>query len=195
MNSKAIITRNLGFVIYFTTLLLPSCNYKYDTVSFGAVGKMPAAKTPVPTIEIDTNMSVGTLLGGAVKSNKPYDIRACYMDDRFTLVSAEFTKVTVMYADGSLDPGAAALRLPMRFQARPYESHNSMAGGAVVVTKSQIIQAEFPGTITRDEPFTLRIEGKFTKDDGTTIPFTINEKYEISRDKRTETWADFVSGC
>lgn len=91
--------------------------------------------------------------------------------------------MTVTYADGTKDPGAAALRLPMRFHGREHESYNSMAGGAVVVTKSRMIQAEFPGSITRDEPFTLFIEGCFTKDDGTTIPFTIKEQYEISRDK------------
>jgi hypothetical protein len=70
-----------------------------------------------------------------------------------------------------------------------------MAGGAVVVTKSRIIQAEFPGTITRDEPFTLLIEGKFTKDDGTIIPFKIREKYESAREKGTESWVDFISNC
>jgi hypothetical protein len=70
-----------------------------------------------------------------------------------------------------------------------------MAGGAVVVTKSRIIHAEFPGTVTRDEPFTLLIQGKFTKDDGTVIPFNIKEKYDISRENRTESWVDFVSGC
>jgi hypothetical protein len=135
------------------------------------------------------------LLGGSVKTNKPYDIVASYMDDTFTFASAEFTKVTVTYADGTVDPGAAALRLPMRFQCRVHESHNSMDGGAVVVTKSRIIPAEFPGTISRDEPFTLLIEGRFTKENGTIIPFIVREKYGISRDKRTESWADFVSGC
>jgi hypothetical protein len=186
----------LRFILLATTLLLlPSCSYKYDTVSFGAVGKMPVAKTPVPKVEIDTNMSVSSLMGGSVKSTKPYDIQAHYMDDTFNFASAEFTTVTVTYADGTNDPGAAALQLPMRFQNRVYESPNSVAGGAVVVTKSRIIQAEFPGTINRDEPFTLMIEGKFTKDDGTIIPFTIKEKYDVSRDKRTESWADFVSGC
>ena len=182
-------------ILLATTLLVSSCNYQYDTVSFGAVGKMPAATTPVPKIEIDTNMSVSTLMGGSVKSKKPYDIQASYLDDTFTFAAADFTTVTVTYADGTIDPGATALKLPMRFQNRVYESHNSMAGGAVVVTKSRIIQAEFPGTITRDEPFTLLIEGKFTKEDGTIIPFTIKEKYDISRDKRTESWVDFVSGC
>lgn len=178
-----------------TTVLVSSCNYKHDTVSFGAVGKMPAAKTPVPKIEIDTNMTVGTLLGGSVTSKKPYDIRAYYMDDTFTFAAADFTTVTVTYADGTVDPGAAALKLPMRFQQTVHESHNSMDGGVVVVTKSRIIRAEFPGTINRDEPFTLLIEGKFTKEDGTIIPFTIKQKYDISWDKRTESWVDFVSGC
>lgn len=182
-------------ILLATTLLLPSCNYKHDTVSFGAVGKAPAVTTPVPKIEIDTNMSVGSLLGGSVKSKKPYDILAHYMDDTFTFASAEFATVTVTYADGTIDPGAAALKLPMRAQGRKHESHNSMAGGAVVVNKTRMIQAEFKGAITRDEPFTLFIEGRFTKDNGTTIPFTIKEPYDISRDKRTESWADFVSGC
>lgn len=175
-------------------ILLPSCNVKYDMVTFDAAGIMPAAATPVPKIEIDTNVTAG-MLGGDVKSNKPYDIQAYYMDDTFTFASAEFTAVSVTYADGTVDPGIAALKLPVRSQQRLHESHNSMAGGAIVVTKSRIIHAEFPGTITRDEPFTLRIEGKFTKDDGTVIPFKINEKYDISREKRTESWADFVSGC
>jgi hypothetical protein len=177
-----------------TALLLPSCNAKYDMVTFSPVGIMPAATTPVPQITIDTNVTAG-MMGGDVKSKKPYDIQAHYMDDTFTYASAEFTKVTVTYADGTTDPGTTALKLPMRFHNRIYESHNSMAGGAVVVTKSRIIQAEFPGTVSRDEPFTLLIEGKFTKDKGSTIPFTIKEKYDISRDKRTESWVDFVSSC
>ena len=184
----------LRSILLAIALLLPSCNVKYDMVTFKAVGIMPAATTPIPVIAIDTNVIAG-MTGGAVKSNKPYDIQAHYMDDTFTFASAEFTKVTVTYADGTIDPGVAELKLPMRFLNRAYESHNSMAGGAVVVTKSRIIQAEFPGIINRDEAFTLLIEGKFTKDDGTTISFTIKEKYDVSRDKRTESWVDFVSGC
>jgi hypothetical protein len=105
------------------------------------------------------------------------------LDDTFTFATAEFPTVTVTYADGTHDPGAVALELPMRSPACPYESHNSTAGGAEVVTKSQIIQAEFPGAITHDEPFSLLIEGRFTKNDDTTIPFTTKEEYDISRDK------------
>lgn len=177
-----------------TALILPSCNVKHDTVSFRAAGTMPAVKTPVPRIEIDTNVTAG-MMGGSVKSHKPYDIRAYYMDDTFTFASAEFTKVTVTYADGTTDPGIATLKLPMSFKGSVYESHNSTAGGAVVVTKSRMLRAEFVDTVSRDEAFTLQIDGKFTKDDGTVIPFSIKEKYDISHDKRTESWADFVSGC
>lgn len=192
MNFKTFAAR---LILIASIFLLPSCNYKYDTVSFDAVGKAPASATPVPEIAIDTNISVGSMMGGSVKSAKPYDIQAHYLDDTFTFATAEYTKVTVTYADGTVDPGVAALKLPIRFHARPYETHNSMAGGAIVATKYRIIQAELPGTISRDEPFTLVIEGQFTKDDGTVIPFSISENYDISRDKRTESWSDFVSGC
>lgn len=180
--------------ILLAGLLLPSCNVKYNMATFTAAGIMPASTTPVPKIDIDTNVSAG-MMGGDVKSNKPYDIQAYYMDDTFTFESAEFTKVAVTYADGTVDPGVGALKLPVRVPQRGHERHNSMDGGAVVVTKSRIIHAELPGIITRDEDFTLLIEGRFTKDDGTIIPFRIKERYEISWEKRTETWVDFVSGC
>jgi hypothetical protein len=187
-------TYTFPLILLTTAFMLPSCNVKHDTVRFSAAGIMPAVKTPIPSIEIDTNVSAG-MTGGAVKSNKPYDIRAYYMDDTSTFASAEFTTVTVTYADGTTDPGVSALKFPMSFQNSVYESSNSMAGGVVVVNKSRIIRAEFVDTISRDETFTLELEGKFTKDDGTVIPFTIKEKYDISHDKRTESWADFVSGC
>lgn len=182
-------------VLLGCTLLMPSCTFWHNTVSFDPAGKMLAVGTPVPKVEIDTNISVTTLFGGFVKSNKPYGIRAYHMDDTLTFASAEFTKVTVTYADGTVDPGAAALKLPMLSQHTIHEAYNSMGEEGIVVTKSRIIHADFPGAINRDEPFTLQIEGKFTKDNGTNMPFRINQKYGVSRDKRTESWADFVSGC
>lgn len=182
-------------ILLATALLMSSCTFWHDTVSFAAVGKMPAARTPVPKIEIDTNISVTTLFGGFVKSNKPYDVGAYYMDDTFTFDSAEFTNVTVTYADGTVDPGVAALKLPVRSQHTIYESYNSMGEEGVVVTKSRIIRAEFRGVLSRDEAFTLLIKGRFIKSNGSIIPFVIKERYNPSRDKRTESWADFVSGC
>jgi hypothetical protein len=47
--------------------------------------------------------------------------------------------------------------------------------------------------ILRDEPFTLLIEGSFTKDDDAIIPFKIKGKYGISWEKRTESWSDLYA--
>jgi hypothetical protein len=185
---------HIRLLLLASTIIFSSCNVKYDTVFFQAAGKTAGATIPVPSVEIDTNISAG-MMGGAVKSNKPYDIRAYYLDDSFTFAAAEYTKVTVTYADGSTDPGIAALKLPMIVSSKNYESHNSVAGGAVVVNKSRILRADFIDTVTRDEAFTLELEGKFTKDDGSVIPFTIKEKYDVSRQTVTESWVDFVSGC
>lgn len=182
------------FIVLAIAPFLSSCGVRYDMVTFKAAGIMPAVTTAVPRIEIDTNVTAG-MMGGDVKSHKPYDIQTYYKDDTFTFASAEFTTVKVTYADGTVDPGIAALRLPMRFEQKVHEAPNSMAGGVVVVTKSRIILAEFPGTISRDEAFTLLIEGRFTKDDGSVIPFIIREKFDVSREKRAESWVDFVSGC
>ncbi len=144
------------------SFLLPSCVFFHDTVAFNALGKMPAIKTPIPRVEIDTNISVATLVGGTVKSRKPYDIRVYYMDHTFTFATMEITALTVTYADGFNDPSSVSLKVPMRFQSTVYESYNSMAGGAVVVNKSRILDAHLSDTIQRDEPFTLSIKGRFT---------------------------------
>lgn len=181
-------------ILFAAAVLLPSCNAKYDMVTFNAVGIMPAATSPVPNVAIDTNVSAG-MLGGDVKSKKPYDIHAFYTDTTLTIASAEFTKVTVTYADGTVDPGIAALTFPMSFPHSYSEDLQFQTEGTSTINKSRRIQAEFPKTITRDEAFTLLIEGKFTKDNGTIIPFKIKEKYTISHEKGTQTWVDYVSGC
>jgi hypothetical protein len=122
----------------------------------------------------------------------------------YTVLAASFMPLTATFMVSScnynhdtvsFDTGVAALKFPMRFQNRIHEFHNSMDGEAIAVTKSRIIPAEFTGAIQRDEPFTLHIEGKFTKEYGTIIPFIINQKYEITWDNGTETWVDFVSCC
>ena len=39
-------------ILLATALLLPSCNVKYDMITFDAAGIMPAATTPRPTSEL-----------------------------------------------------------------------------------------------------------------------------------------------
>ena len=190
MKTKTVTTLSI-FVA--TALVLPSCNANYDMVTFNAAGTMPATKTPVPTVAIDTNISAG-MMGGDIKSKKPYDSHAFYTDSTLSIASAEFTKVTVTYADGTVDLGIAALKLPKRFQHHYSEDLQFQTDGTSTINKYRRIQAEFPKTITRDEAFTLQIEGKFTKDNGTIIPFQIKEKYTLSHEKGTESWVDYVSG-
>jgi hypothetical protein len=192
MNTKTVTSFSL---LLASCLLLPSCSTRYDRVSFNPVGGKPATRKPVPDIVIDTNESTATW-GGLIKSNKPYDIIALYYMDKAPVVaSVEFTKVTVTYADGTTDPGTAALKLPMRFNHFIYEYTDRKPDGSVVKAKSRRIEAEIPRTINRDEPFTLLIEGRFIKDDGTTIPFRIRRKYNLERDQHSESWIDYLSNC
>lgn len=193
MNTKT--ATSFSLLLLASCLLLPSCSTRYDRVSFNPVGKLPATRKPVPDIVIDTNESTATW-GGLIKSNKPYDIIALYYMDKAPVVaSIEFTKVTVTYADGTTDPGTAALKLPMRFNHFIYEYTDRKPDGSVVKAKPRRIEAEIPRTINRDEPFTLLIEGRFIKDDGTTIPFKIRRKYNLERDQHSETWIDYLSNC
>jgi hypothetical protein len=191
MNMKSLALLTIWIV---AALLLPSCSYHYDRVTFDQVGRTPAGKRTIPDVAIDTNDTLGSW-GGVVKSIKPYNVLALYVDYTFGIASAEFTKVTVTYADGSVDPGIAALKLPMRVGLSVYEVRKPTSSGTEVVADSRRLEARFPGVITRDEPFSLLIEGKFIKDNGAVIPFKIKEKYNMSRDKRKEGWVEFLNNC
>lgn len=133
------------------------------------------------------------MMGGTVETSKPYSIGVDYTDVTFTFSEAVFTKVTVTYADGTKDPGATALKLPFRIQARPHESVNSTSGGGIVKTKMRVISGDIPGAITRDEPLTLLLEGELIKDDGSKIPFRIKRDYEVEKDTSTKPWGEVMS--
>lgn len=185
--------------------LIPSCNqgnaggrglsYKVDTVTFVAVAPVPPAAGPQPNVHIDTNMKMSGMFGGTIKTSAPYSIGIDYTDETITCAAAEFTKLGVSYDDGTDDPGAAAQKLPLRIAARPYETTNSMAGGRIVKTKLRVVSGKIAGVITRDMPFTLRLEGSLIKDDGTKIPFAIEHKYDVVRDKGTRPWSEVMSDC
>lgn len=100
--------------------------------------------------------------------------------------------MTVTYADGTEDPGAAAIKLPLRFKARSSEAINSVTGGRIVKTRLRTISGRIPGTITRDMPFKLRLEGKLVKDDGSEIPFAIEREYDVVTDKSTKPWGEVM---
>lgn len=193
MNSKR---ATLITILLTACFLATSCkhggDYKIDTVTFKVSGAVPLAADSAPNVHIDTNVKVSGMWGGTVGSSKPYAIGIDYTDQTFTLAAAEFTKVTVTYADGTNDPGAAALKLPLRVSARPEETVNSAAGGRIVTTKLRIISGKIPGAVTRDMPFTLRLEGKLIKDDGSNIPFAFECKYDVVTERTTKPWEDVM---
>lgn len=179
---------------------MPSCNplsppsgtYTIDTVEFVPSNPGSQSAGPAPGIWIDTNTKLSGLSGGTVRSSKPYGLALDYTDSTFTFSSAEITGVKVIYDDGSIDPGASSLKLPLRIAAREHESINSVSGGRTVKSRDRVISGRIPGVIGRDEDFTLQIEGTFTKDDGSWLPFTIDQHYEIRTERGTRSAADVL---
>lgn len=193
MNRKsAALVAILLTVCFLETSCKHGGDYKIDTVTFRASGAVPPAAGSAPNVHIDTNMKVSGMLGGTVETSKPYSIAIDYTDETFTIAAAEFTNVTVTHADGTNDPGAAALKLPLRILARPVETVNSVAGGRIVKTNLRVISGKIPGAITRDMSFTLRLEGKLIKDDGSNIPFAFECKYDVVTEKNTKPWGEVM---
>jgi hypothetical protein len=180
--------------------LLSSCgnrgigSYHMDAVIFEPGGPMSPAKGPVPSISINTNINTPGPFGGTMKSKKPYSVDINYTDLKFTYAAAEFTKVAVTYPDGTQDPGASALELPLRMDARHHVAINS--GGPppkyTFETPMRLITGQMSGVISRDEAFTILIEGRLIKDNGGTIPFTIRAGYKPVREKASQSWLEVV---
>ncbi len=157
----------------------PEGTYRIDTVRFVDTKPMTESSGPVPGIWIDTDLRISSLVGGTLKSHKPYDIAFDYTDNSYTFKTLEFTSVSLTYDDGQAESKAASLKLPIRIPARRYESVNSVTGGRVVKTTLRLLSGRMSGIITRDEAFTLKMEGRFIKEDGSTIPFAIDQHYGI----------------
>ncbi len=157
----------------------PTGTYQVNTVEFVLSNPVPGGAGPAPNIWIDTNTEISGLSGGTVKSSKPYGLGIDYTDNSFTLKTLEIQSVRVIYEDGTEDPSAAALKLPIRFKSRKYDTVKSGSGGVIVRSTVRILSGKIAGVITRDEPLTLKITGVFTKDDGTKTPFAIEHRYDI----------------
>ena len=168
-------------------------DYTFDTVEFAIVASGASATGPTPNVFIDTNVEVSGLFGGSVKSKRPYDVQLTLTDETFTFARLELTHVSATAADGTNDPGAAALTLPMRIEGRDDETTNSVAGGRVVTSKVRLISGELEGVITRDVAMTLRLKGQFVKDDGTALPFGMEQDFDVVTDTSTKPWADVMS--
>jgi hypothetical protein len=178
-------------VCFLATSCKHGGDYQFDTVTF-RVSEADPPLGSAPNVHIDTNLTVSGMWGGTVRTSKPYSIGLEYTDETFTCAAAEIARVSVTYADGTTDPGAAALTLPVRFPSRTYECTNSVAGGRIVKTNLRVISGKIPGAVTRDQPFALRVEGKLIRDDSTSIPFAVQCKYEVVTNKTTKPWGEVM---
>lgn len=185
MKTKTFVLSSVLFSIY---TLLSSCITRYDRAEFDPVRDKNYARTSVPSTHIDTNDTSGW--NGFIKSTKPYDIWVLYPiahpETAAYLESVVLTKFTVTYADGTVDPGTKALKLPMRIKTFVYQGADRNPDGSINHSQDRRIEKEMIGVISRDEPFTLQIEGRFIKYNGTSIPFTIKTKYNMKWDRRID---------
>jgi len=175
-------------VLFSIFAFLSSCITRYDRAVFDPVRDKNYAQTGVPDTHIDTNDTSG--LNGIIKSTKPYDIWLHYPkahpETAAFIESVVITKFTVTYADGTVDPGTKALKLPMRINTFVYDGPDRNSDGSINHSKNRRIEKEMIGVVSRDEPFTLQIEGRFTKYSGTTNPFKIKIKYNMQWDRRID---------
>lgn len=185
MKTKTFVLNSVLFSIY---TLLSSCITRYDRAEFDPVRDKSYARTGVPNTHIDTNDTSGW--NGFIKSTKPYDIWVLYPnahpETAAHMESVVLTKFTVTYADGTVDPGTKALKLPIRIKTFVYEGSDRNPDGSINHSKDRRIEKEMIGVVSRDEPFTLQIEGRFIKYNGTSIPFTIKQKYNMKWDRRID---------
>lgn len=188
-------------------VLAPSCSgggpspisgqFEIDTVTFeldkskssgGLSGIDPPSSGP--GIHIDTNTQLRGLWGGTVKSSKPYAIGFDSTDNAGDLERLEFTKIEITYSPGtpsaSTEPASEALQLPIIINAREIETVNSGTGGVIIRSTVRILSGEIQNVITRDEPFRLVIEGRFIKQDGTDVPFTIDQYWDPRFEQTTK---------
>lgn len=170
----------------------PSGNYKIDTVKFVSSNPNPTPAGPVPSIWVDTNMELSSLSGGTLTSTLPYSLQIDYTDNDDSFQNAEFISVNVTYDDGSVEAATKNLKLPLSIPARQTESVNSVSGGRIVRSKVRVISGEIPDVVTRTKPFTLQIEGLFTKHDGSEVPFAIDEHFDVEIENSTKSAAEVL---
>lgn len=197
----------LGATVVGVVMLVPSCKplasvsgtFTIDTATFkldttqsagGLSGIGPYSDGP--GIWIDTNTRLRGLWGGTVESRKPYAIAFDRTDNAGDLATLEFTRVEVTYDDGSKEPAAAALQLPITITPREYEAVNSVGGGQVVRSTVRVFTGRIPGAITRDESFRLVVEGRYAKTDGSVVPFMIDQRWLVRTEQGTRPAGDVL---
>lgn len=174
-------TLRYALVLFFCGLMT-SCYYIVNTVEFSEGKTKRGSSSFAPEVEIDTNTRVPLIIGGPIYSSKPYDLSICYFDETFTYAKVEIRKMSISYDDGKSEYRLSKMKFPLQFDAQYHESYSTRAEG-LVTSKSLMLNARFPRLVSRAAPFTLHVKGQLIKKNGTKVPFVINKKYEITRQK------------
>jgi hypothetical protein len=159
-----------------------SLTYKITTARFTLSDPKTATSghdgSTVPGVWIDTQARVsgpfGGLFGGTIKSHLPYHIAFNLTDTSGTISRIDFTAIQITYDDGTVEPAAKAIQLPFSARARQLEPKLWHIGGKI------------PGVITRNQSFGLELRGHVTKADGSTLPFVIDQHYDIQLENTTK---------
>lgn len=168
----------------------PLATFKITTARFTLTDPATATSgqdgSTVPGLWIDTHIRISGMFGGTIKSHLPYDIAFNLTNTAGTLKRVDVTAISITYDDGTPEPAAKAITLPIGASARQIESVNSVAGGRVVRTKLWHIGGRIPEVITRNESFGLTLKGHVTKRDGTALPFVIEQHYDVQLENTTK---------
>lgn len=170
---------------------LPSGHFEVDTVRFVPSGKNANSPGPLPGVWINPNTEL-SLANRTLTSRAPYGVNFDYTDTKRAFTAVELTRIEIAYADGTIDRATEALELPIRMAGSEHEVVNSVSGGRVVRSKVWVLSGEVPDVVTRAAPFTLRIEGRFLEKNGGRKPFTIDQPYEVERQKTVKPAAEVL---
>ena len=160
----------------------PRGAYQVNTFRFVSTDAKTNADTVVPKVWIDTNMKLSSLFGGTFRSSLPCSVKIDYTDNSNAFDAVAFTSVKIAYEDGAIDPSTEELNLPILIVARDYEAVNSLGDGSVEKNKLWILSGEVPGVISRAQPLRLQMTGHFIRHDGSKLPFTIDQNFDIEKE-------------
>ena len=160
----------------------PTGTYKVNTFRFVHTESKNTDEGPAPSVWIDTNLKLSSLSGGTYTSSLPCTVKLDYTDSSLTFKSVDVSSVRITYDDGMIDPTTQSLKLPIHIAARDYKAVNSVAGGRIVKSRLLILSGEIRNVVTRARPLRLQIKGHFTKNDGSKLPFSMDERFGIEKE-------------
>lgn len=172
-----------------------SWDYQVDAVQFTPTPPLPNSEKPTPDVWIDTHLKISGMFGGTIKSSAPFDVTFDFTDANRAYAAIVVTGVSIRYDDKTVEKATDELKLPIRVKAREQEVVNSMSGGEIVKSNVRLLSGRIPGIVTREQPFTLKLQGHFQKLDGTQERCEIEQHYDVEKETGTRSWAEVMESA